>query len=67
MPVTGKRKRGVAKAAPKASKKLAAQVKQLMRMKQEKKFVDRAETGNVGQVDTNNTGAYIKLVVGGIP
>ena len=67
MPVTGKRKRGVAKAAPRASKKLAAQVKQLIRMKQEKKFVDRAESGNVGQVDTNNSGAYIKLVVGSIP
>lgn len=65
--VTGKRKRGVAKATPRASKKLAAQVKQLMRMKQEKKFVERAETGNVGQVDANNSGAYVELLVGSIP
>ena len=65
---TGKRKRGVAKATPRASKKLAAQVKQLMRMKQEKKFVDRAETGNLGQVDGNtNSGAYVELLVGSIP
>ena len=64
---TGKRKRGVAKATPRASKKLAAQVKQLMRMKQEKKFVDRAESGNVGQVSANASGALVELLVGSIP
>ena len=66
--VTGKRKRGDAKAAPKAmSKKLAAQVKQLIRMKQEKKYVDYAVTGNVAQVHGNLHGSYVERIVDQIP
>lgn len=64
---TGKRKRGVAKATPRASKKLAAQVKQLMRMKQEKKYVDFAVTGTVGQVDATGSGSYVARIVDAIP
>lgn len=67
MVFTGKRKRGVGKATPRSSSKLAAQVKQLMRMKQEKKFVDHSETGNCGQVDGSSSGAYVKQLVVAIP
>lgn len=63
---TGKRKRGVAKATSRPSSKLAAQVKMLMRMKQEKKFADKTHSGRLGQVDGTDSGAFVKLLTADI-
>jgi len=43
-----------------SSKKLQAQVKRLMRMKQEKKYAEKAVTGVVGQVSSGATGILSK-------
>jgi hypothetical protein len=53
----GKRKRSPPVSM--SSKKLQAQVKRLMRMRQEKKYAEKTATGNVGQVTVNLTGALV--------
>ncbi len=53
----GKRKRSPPVSM--SSKKLQAQVKQLMRMRQEKKYAEKTATGNVGQVNANLAGALV--------
>lgn len=57
----GKRKRG-ARAPQMLSARLQAQVKQLMRMRQEKKYKEISATGNVGQVDGSATGALVSPI-----
>jgi hypothetical protein len=42
-----------------SSKKLQAQVKRLMRMRQEKKYAERTASGPVGQVNVNVDGALV--------
>jgi len=49
------------------SKKLQAQVRQLMRMRQEKKFAEQAVTGVVGQVAVNAVGALSSLILPQVP
>ena len=53
----GKRKRSPPVSM--SSKKLQAQVKRLMRMRQEKKYAEKTATGSVGQVAIDLTGALV--------
>ena len=53
----GKRKRSPPVSM--SSKKLQAQVKRLMRMRQEKKYAEKTATGNVGQVTVNLSGSLV--------
>ena len=55
----GKRKRSDRMPVSMSSKKLQAQVKRLMRMRQEKKFAEQTATGLVGQVNVNVSGALV--------
>lgn len=60
-----KRKRGFKSpmSRPVPSKRLAAQVKQLMRMRQEKKFAEVVVSGGVGQVNNDAQGAFIQSIL----
>ena len=55
----GKRKRSARVPVSTSSAKLQAQVKRLMRMRQEKKYAEISVTGLVGQVEGSLTGALI--------
>jgi len=57
----GKRKRG-ARVAPMTSKKLQSQVRQLMRMRQEKKYADVTATGAVAQANGSAAGALVSAI-----
>jgi hypothetical protein len=49
------------------SKKLQAQVKRLMRMRQEKKYAEKTATGDAGQVVGNLAGALVSDITPSIP
>nr|CRY97254.1 hypothetical protein [uncultured prokaryote] len=55
--ITGKRKRSFP--AKMSSAKLEAQVKRLMRLRQEKKYAESTVEGNIGQVDASLSGALV--------
>nr|APC94142.1 hypothetical protein [uncultured marine virus] len=58
----GKRKRTVAPRVRMTTAKLQAQVKRLMRMRQEKKYAEKGVTGVVGQVLINASGTLVQDV-----